>query len=130
MSALTDAYEVNVLNALLNNVALQEANQFISLHTADPGETGSTAELTDSGYARKSASFGTPVSGAGTCANDAEVLFNAIADAGPFTVTHFGIWTAATGGSCIIKGALATSKQFSQNDVPRFPVGSLVVTAA
>ena len=130
MSGMTDYMEVKVLDAALNNTSFAVASQYISLHTGDPGETGASNVLTDSGYARKSASFGAAVSGAGTCTNDAEVVFNAIADAGPFVVTHFAIWDALTSGNCLIKGALATSKSFSLADVPRFPIGSLVVTAA
>ena len=131
MSGLSNYAEVAVLNALLNNISLAAgATIYAALHTGDPGEDGSGSVLSDSGYARKAVSFGSPVSGAGTCANDAEVIFNAIADAGPFVVTHFSIWDAVSGGNCLLKGALATGKSFSLDDVPRFPIGALVVTAA
>lgn len=130
MAGLSDYAEVAVLNALLRNTALQITTPYVSLHTADPGDAGAANELTDSGYARKSATFAVPTSGSGTTSNSAEITFNAIADAGPFTVTHIGIWDAVSGGNLLLTAALNASKQFSQNDVPRFPIGSLTVTAA
>jgi hypothetical protein len=130
MAGLSDWAEVAVLNALLRNTSLVVTTPYISLHTADPGDSGAANELTDSGYARKSATFSAPTSGAGTTSNSADITFNAISDAGPFTVTHCGIWSAVSGGNLLISAALTTSKQFSQNDVPRFPTGSLTVTAA
>lgn len=130
MSGMTDYTEVAVLNAALNGVAFQVSNQYVQLHVGDPGESGASNVLSDSGASRKAGSFGSPTSGAGTCANDAEIVFNTIVDTGPFVVSHFSIWDALTSGNCILKGALAISKSFSQDDVPRFPVGSLIVTAA
>lgn len=130
MSGLSDYAEVAVLNALLRNVSLQVTQSYASLHTADPGDAPAANELTDSGYARKSVTFAVPTSGAGTTSNSADVTFNSIADAGPFTVTHVGLWDAVSGGNMLITAALNSSKTFSQNDVPRFPTGSLTVTAA
>jgi len=127
---MSDYLEGKVLDALCNNVSFAVAQVYVSLHTADPGDATGANELTDGGYARKSASFGTPVSPGGTCANDLEVLFNAISDTGPFTITHFGLWDAAVAGNYLGSGALATSKVFSQADTPRFPVGSLILTAS
>lgn len=130
MSGLSDWAEVQVINALLRNTALQVANVYVALHTADPGDAGAANELGDSGYARKSVTFTAPTSGAGTTSNSNEVTFNAIAQAGPYTVTHVALRDAVSGGNLLLTAALTTSKQFSQNDVPRFPIGSLNVTAA
>ena len=130
MTGLSDTYEVNVLNALLRNGTLNVAQSYASLHTADPGDTPASNELTDSGYARKSVTFSVPTSGSGQTSNSADVTFNAIVDTGPFTVTHVGLWDALTSGNMIMSAALNSSKQFSQNDVPRFPTGSLTVTAS
>lgn len=130
MSGMSDFTEAAVLNAICNNSSFAVAQVYVSLHTADPGDASGANELTDSGYARKASSFGAAVSPGGTCANDAEVLGNAIADAGPFSVSHFGIWDAVSGGNYLGSAALATTKVFSQGDVPRFPVGALVLTAS
>ena len=126
MSAASDYLEVAVLNASLRNVALQVAATYISIHTADPTDAAASNELTDSGYARKVCTWDAPTSGAGTTANTADVDFNAIADAGPFTITHVGIWDAVTVGNLLYHAPLSVSKSFSLADVPRFPAGSLV----
>jgi len=130
MSGLSDYAEEAVLEALLLNTALQVTTPYVSLHTADPGDSGAANELSDSGYARKAASFSNPTAGAGTTSNSADITFNAIADATTYTVTHVGIWDSVSGGNLLLTAALTTSKQFSQNDVPRFPTGSLTVTAS
>lgn len=130
MSGLSDYAETTVLKKLLRNEDFTVTNPYISLHTADPGDAGAANELTDSGYVRKVATFDAPTSGAGTTQNSSDITFNAISDAGPFTVTHVGIWDAVSGGNLLITAELTASKAFSQNDVPRFPTGSLTVTAA
>jgi len=130
MTAASNYLEVQILNASLRNVALQVAATYISLHTADPTDAAAANELSDSGYARIICTWDAPTSGAGTCASAADVDFNAIADAGPFTVTHVGIWDAETVGNLLYHSPLSVSKSFSQADVPRFPGGSLVVSVA
>lgn len=126
MSGMSDYMEAQVANASLRNIALQVAAVYVGLHTADPGDSTGANELTDSGYARKAATFGAP--SGGVTAITAEVLFNAIADAGPFVVTHVSLWDAVSAGNLLYTGPLTLSKSFSQNDVPRFPVGGLTVT--
>lgn len=114
MTDLTNYGENAAVDALLGTGTF-----YIALHTADPGETGASNELTvANGYARQSATF--TVSG-DTADNDAQVQFGpATADQG--TVTHFSIWDAATAGNCIAKSALTTSRAW--------PSGTLTFAAA
>ena len=128
MSGMSDYLEVAINNAIFNNTSFAVAQVYVSLHTADPGDSTGASEVTDSGYARKSGSFGTPGATDGTCANDAEILFNALADVATINISYFGLWDAASSGNFLGGGAVATAKDFSQGDVPRFPVGSLVST--
>ncbi len=128
MSGMSDYLEVALNNAVFNATSFSVTTVYVSLHTADPGDATGTSEVTDSGYVRKAGSFGAPVSGAGTCSNDAEVLFDALADVGTINLSYFGLWDAATVGNYLGSGTLATAKDFSQGDVPRFPIGSLVAT--
>jgi hypothetical protein len=130
MAAASDYLEVAVLNASLRNIALQVAATWVGLNTADPTDAATANECTDSGYARKSATWAAPTSGAGTCATSADIDFNAIADAGPFVITHVSIWDAVSAGNLLYHAALSVSKSFSLADVPRFPAGSLVVSVA
>ena len=130
MSGMSNLTEVNVLNALLRNVALQVTQAYIGLNTSDPTDAANDTELTDSGYSRQAAAFDAPSSGAGTTQNSADITYPAIDDAGPFTITHVSFWDANTVGNMLLSSALNTSKSFSQGDVPRFPQGALTVTAA
>lgn len=79
---------------------------FMSLHTATPGATG-TAEATGGApaYARKSTVI-TATAGVGT---STQVTFDVAAG----TFTHFGLWSAATGGTFLGGNALAASQTLS-----------------
>lgn len=77
---------------------------YVSLHTANPGSTGAS-EVTGGSpaYARKALTFGAAASGA---ASASEVTFDAPAG----TFTHFGVWSAASGGTFRGGAALASSQ--------------------
>ena len=84
---------------------------YISLHTADPGETGSqtTSEANYTGYARVAVAR----SGAGWTIS---------------TVTYFGIGSDASGaGNLFFKGALSASLAVSAGITPSFAIGELDV---
>jgi len=130
MTAATDYLEDKVQRAIFLNEPFSVAATYVSLHTADPTDAAADTELTDAGYARIVAAWSAPIMGAGTVSNSAAIEFAAIADAGPFTITHVGIWDAVSGGNLLEYAPLSTSKVFSQNDVPRFPTGSLTPKAA
>src|SRR5215213_9797447 len=112
----TNAFEISLLTLLFNNTNIANVgdatgvrgstaagNFYVSLHTADPGETGdqTTNEAAYGGYARAPVartSAGWTISspsGVGTVSPTAQVNF-ATGTAGPGTGTHFGIGTALT----------------------------------
>lgn len=106
---------------------------YLSLHTADPGETGTqtTSEATYTSYARVSVVR----SGAGftltsqTISNAAAVNFPA-ATGGSNTITHFGIGSDVSGtGNLFFSGALTGSLAVSTGITPSFAIGALTVTA-
>ncbi len=105
------------------------ANVYIGLHTADPGETGATAEVTGGGYARvqlANSSAGWAASSGGSAANAAAVQF-ANASAAWGTVTHYSKWDAITAGNCLEYSALTSSKVIASGDPgPIFNVGTIV----
>ena len=130
MTAASDYLEDKWLRTVFQNESFAVAATYVSLHTADPTDAAAATELTDSAYARIAGAWGVPTMGAGTVANSSAIEWAAIADAGPFTVTHVGIWDALSGGNLLMYAALTASKVFSQNDVPRFPTGSLTPKVA
>lgn len=104
-------------------------NFYISLHTANPNETGSqtTSEATYSGYARvavaRSTSGWTVTSGVAT--NDSTITFPACVG-GSETITHFGIGSDSTGaGNLFMWGALTSSLAVSSGITPSFAASAL-----
>lgn len=142
--SLTNAAETALLTLLFNNTdwanigdaaGLQNSatagSFYVSLHTADPTETGTqtSSEATYTGYARVAVArsgAGWTVSG-NNVSNAAAVTFGACT-AGSSSVTHFGIGTDSTGaGNLILKGALTATLAVSAGITPSFAIGELDV---
>lgn len=115
--SLTQNGEAIVLNALL-------AARHISAHTSAPP----AGEIVDMGYARQAATFTNSGNGPTTAANSAVIEFP-VATGEWGTITHCGIWSAATGGNLLAIGVLEAPKTIQSGDVLRFRVGELRVIA-
>lgn len=109
---------------------------YISLHTADPTETGdqTSSEATYTSYARVSVARSTAgwtvtTADPAVATNDAAISFPT-ATGGTNTITHFGIGTDASGtGTLLFSGALDASLGVSNGITPEFAIGALDVTA-
>lgn len=110
-------------DAVCNNVALQVAQAYVQLHTADPGEDCTTAVATEN--TRQSASFG--ASSGGTATSDADVDWTSVA--GSETYTHVSMWDASTSGNALGSGALTVPKAVTAGDNFTIPAGSLTFTS-
>jgi hypothetical protein len=99
---------------------------YLSLHTANPDEDGSGAEVSTTGtaYARQTVAFTT--SGNTTSNTSAVEYPTATANFG--TVTHVGVYDAATGGNLLCYAALTSSKVIETGDVFRVPAGDLDIS--
>lgn len=145
MSA-TNAFETALLTLYFNNTdhanigdaaGLQNSaaagSFYVSLHTADPGETGTqaTSEATYTGYARVAVARtagGWTVSG-NNASNTAATTFG-ICTAGSNTITHFGIGSDVSGaGNLFFSGALTSSLAVSVNITPSFAPGEIDTNA-
>lgn len=84
------ALNSNALNVMVN--ALAAAGTYISAHTADPS-TGGANEVTGGSYARQQTTWGAASNG--TRAGSQVTIPIPAAT----TVTHWGVWSAATGGT-------------------------------
>lgn len=111
------AYQRNRMLATL-------AGCYLSLHTADGGETGAH-ELTGAGYARQPAPLGAAVDG--RLATIAEVSFPDLPAA---AVTHYGAWSDARGGSFLWPVALATPRTVARGDGLTFSPDVIAFIAA
>jgi hypothetical protein len=103
---------------------------YVSLHTADPGETGTavTNEATYTGYARKAVAR---TSGGWTVtANSVSPAANIDFDpctAGTNTITHFGIVSTSSGaGTLYYKGTVTPNISVSSGVTPRLTTGSTI----
>lgn len=85
-----------------------DKNNFISLHTADPGATGAS-EVTGGTYARQATNWAAP---ANSQAVGSSVTLNVPAGQ---TITHWGVWSLATGGQFIYGAALPAPETFGSN---------------
>jgi hypothetical protein len=114
-----------VLN-ILRGTTVTGFTAHVSLHTADPGLTG-TDEVTGGSYARLPASFDAPDTGGGgrQIANPAAISFTAMP---AVTVTHVGIWDSLTSGNFIYGDAIAASQVVNAGGTFEFPIGDLTVT--
>jgi hypothetical protein len=94
MGSFSNYMENAVIDAL-RNTALQIATVYMSLHTADPGETGSN-EVTGGSYARQAMAL--DAASGGASANTAQ---EEIASMPACTVAAIGMWDALTNGNFI-----------------------------
>ena len=108
---------------------------FVSLHTADPGETGtqSTSETSYTGYARVAVArsgAGWTVSGtAPTQVANAAIITFGTSTVGTPTITHFGVGLETSGATRLLaSGALTASQVINLGGVNTFAAGALVIT--
>ena len=120
--SISNYCEDKLLDAVFNAASFSVATAYVSLHTADPGETGAD-ECTGGSYIRQLGSFGAASGGA--LANDANCVFTLMPAC---TVTHAGIWDAESAGNCLWAGALAASKTLNAGDTFQINTGDLDVT--
>lgn len=108
------------------------ANRYLALHTADPGEAGTalTSECAFGGYARVAvtASTGFSAASGGSTSNTGVISFPECTS-GAETVTHASIVTTSSGaGQILYSGALTASRNVSSGITLQFPISSLTVT--
>lgn len=139
MSA-TNTFENSLLDLIFTNADLtgiargasSAGNLYISLHTADPTETGNqeSSEANYTSYARVAvARSGAGWTVSGDSVSNAALISFPIATGGSSTVTHFGIGLDASGtGTLLLKGALTASLSVSNGIRPVFDIGDLVTS--
>lgn len=113
------------------------SNVYISLHSADPGVAGTnadeTAAITNStnrttiassalGAVNSASNGGFEITNTGvvqltTSANNSNAI----------TVTHFGVWDAASGGNFLASGQLTSSVDVELGDTVQFNIGAMAV---
>lgn len=121
---------VTIANIAINATSSPLGNLFVSLHTADPGETGNqtTSEAAYGAYARKTVARTT----AGWVVTNNSVSPAADQDfpactSGSGTITHFAVGVASSGASKILyKGAVTPNIAVSAGVTPRLTTATAI----
>jgi hypothetical protein len=121
MTGLSPAGETAVIASLVTTA-------YVSLHTADPGNTGAN-EITGGGYARQGPVAFTNSGSNPTIAANSAIVSYPTATAAWGTIGFFGLWSAATAGTFNGSAAVATPKTVNSGDQARFATGALTVSA-
>lgn len=116
--------ENKILDHTLGTTTYTKPTIYISLHTADPTETGTGTEASGGSYARQTAAFN--AASAGSATNTALIQFSNMPTG---TFTHFGIWDALTAGNMLYYGPLAASKTTTLGDTLVFNSSTLTISA-
>ena len=154
MAGKSDAFESSWLQLLFNNQAITNIGDasglratgtagslYVSLHSADPGETGSavTSEVTTTAYntyaraAVARSTSGWTVSGTNPTqvANAAAINYTAMASGTGVTATYFGIVNTSSGAGVLLYSGQINSGAglaISAGITPSFAIGALIVT--
>lgn len=102
------------------------ANHFLSLHSSDPGETG-TGELTGGGYVRTAATWNVPSAGASNrqqTTNTAQIDFLNLQQ----NITWWGVWSLASGGVFLTRSD-QTDQIITSGDNASAAAGALAILA-
>jgi hypothetical protein len=106
------------------------ATVYVALSTTTPNDDGTNfTEPVGNNYSRASVTNNAtnwPAASGGSKDNGTAVTFPT-ASGSWGTVTHFGIYDAASSGNLLAHGALAASKSPANLDTPEFAIGELVV---
>jgi hypothetical protein len=108
---------------------------YVSLHTANPTDAAVAGEVSGGSYARvqrnpADANWSAASSTDGITSNVADLTFpSPTANWG--TITHWGIWDAASSGNLLVHGAFTTPRTVNSGDsAPVISAGGLTITVA
>ena len=104
MSEMSNYLENRILDHILRVAAYtQPSGLYLALHTADPTDAGSGAEVTGGSYARASLTFGAASGGVSSNTNTGTYTNMPTA-----AVTHIAIWDASTAGNLLYHTPITT----------------------
>ena len=128
MAEMSDYLEKKVLDYVLRDTAdWAPWAVYLALHTADPTDAGSGAEVSGGSYARQACAFDAAHATGGNTANtDAESFTNMPA----CTVRYIGIWDAASSGNLLFHTAVDTDKAVLAGDTISVAAGAVTITLA
>ena len=132
MSEMSDYLENEVIKHIFRTGSFTKpTNLYIGLLTAAPSDAGGGTEVSGGSYARVAnnpadANWAATSGTNGTTSNVAAITFPT-PTASWGTVTHFGIYDAATAGNLLFHSPLTTSKTINSGDSVSFAAGALTI---
>ena len=128
MSEMSDYLETKILDYVLRDTAdWAPATVYLALHTADPAEDGSGAEVSGGSYARQACAFDATHATGGNTANTSAESFTGMPAC---TVTHIGIWDHASAGNLLFYTDVTANKTVTSGDTISVAAGAVTVTLA
>lgn len=127
MAEMSNYLEDNLLDHVLRGDTggtffPQPTTVYLALHTANPTDAGSGAEVTGGSYARKLLVFGAAASGTSTNTNTATFTNMPTANA-----THAALWDALSGGNMLFHTSITTIN-FNSGDEATVAAGAITVS--
>ena len=125
MAEMSDYLEEKLLDHSLGTTAYSHPSDvFISLHTADPADDESGAEVD---VARQAIEFDAAHATTGVTQNTNIETFTSMP---AVTVTHIGIWDHVSAGNLLFHTAVTSSKEVASGDTITVAAGAITITLA
>ena len=133
MAGFTDTLENEVLDHVFSRATYTApATLYVGLSTTTPTDAGTNfTEPVGNGYARVAVTNDAtnfPAAVGGAKSNGTVITFPQATPSGWGTITHAGLFDAASNGNLLAFGALTASLAVNANNTPRIPVGDLDFT--
>lgn len=113
-------YAENKLLDTLGNTSFAVTTCWVKLHTADPGEDGTSNAATET--TRKQVSWNS--ASGGSKASSAALTWTSVAASE--TYSHWSMWDASTSGNCLWVGSLSSNASVTAGDT--FEITTLTLT--
>lgn len=130
MSGFSTYLSQNIINSTLRGQAFTvPSNLYLALFTSDPTDNNVTAnEVAGAWYARQlTGAWAAPVGSGNSTSNNNQIQYSAVTGSS-VTVSHWGIYDAATSGNLLYCGALSASKTLNVGDVLVIAASQLAIT--
>lgn len=126
--SFSDFAENKLLDHMSGKTSYTMPSVWVGLYTAAPSDAGGGTEVSGGSYARKSTVGADWAAAASGSTSNATIITFVTASGSWGTVTHFGLFDAASAGNLLEWAALTTSKTVGSGDIASFPIGNLVRT--
>lgn len=141
MADMTNYLEEELLNHVFRRSAIfgTPTTVYVALHDGDPGEAGTSNEISGGAYARVAVDTGSgteftdPSAGTQGETDNASAVTFPQATAAWGTVSHVSIWGTSSGGDTSdvwLKGSLNANKPVASGDTFQFAAGDLNIQMA